>query len=93
MNVRNVNMKIYFKILYFVFFTLYVSTASFANIDSTSSYHIKIEGEINLGLPNYLSRVIQEANAKQAGAVILEINTPGGRVDAALQIRDAIFDA
>jgi len=86
-------MKIYFKILYFVFFTLYVSTASFANIDSTSSYHIKIEGEINLGLPNYLSRVIQEANAKQAGAVILEINTPGGRVDAALQIRDAIFDA
>ncbi|HEX9975504.1 MAG TPA: nodulation protein NfeD [bacterium] len=62
-------------------------------VDSTVSYYIKIEGEINLGLPNYLARIIKEANQQQAGAVILEINTPGGRVDAALQIRDAIFEA
>ncbi len=64
-----------------------------ADGDSTRSYYIKIEGEINLGLPNYLSRVIQQSNRERAGAVILEINTPGGRVDAALQIRDAIFKA
>lgn len=66
---------------------------SFATPDSTTSYYIKIEGEINLGLPNYLLRVIKEANQADAGAIILEINTPGGRVDAALQIRDAIFEA
>jgi membrane-bound serine protease (ClpP class) len=66
---------------------------SSANVDSSISYLIKVEGEINLGLPNYLSRIIEEANQQQAGAVILEINTPGGRVDAALQIRDAIFQA
>lgn len=71
------------------------SAQSFADgtADSTLSYYIKIEGEINLGLPNYLARIIKEANQKQAGAVVLEINTPGGRVDAALQIRDAIFEA
>ncbi|MDZ7331218.1 MAG: ATP-dependent Clp protease proteolytic subunit [candidate division KSB1 bacterium] len=61
--------------------------------DSAASYYVKIEGEINLGVPNYLSRVIQQANRERAGAVILEINTPGGRVDAALEIRDAIFGA
>ncbi len=64
-----------------------------AQVDSTSSYHIKIQGEINLGLPNYIARIVETANSENAGAVILEINTPGGRVDAALQIRDAIFSA
>jgi membrane-bound serine protease (ClpP class) len=81
------------KIAFLCLFILFLSIESSANVDSTSSYHIKIEGEINLGLPNYLSRIIKEANQQQAGAVILEINTPGGRVDAALQIRDAIFEA
>ncbi len=81
------------KIAFLCLFILFLSIESSANVDSTSSYHIKIEGEINLGLPNYLLRIIKEANQKQAAAVILEINTPGGRVDAALQIRDAIFEA
>lgn len=80
-------------IIFLDLFILLLPIESSANVDSTSSYHIKIEGEINLGLPNYLSRIIKEAEQHQAGAVILEINTPGGRVDAALQIRDAIFEA
>ena len=64
-----------------------------AEIDSTASYYIKIEGQINLGLPNYIQRIVQRANEQKAGGVVIEINTPGGRVDAALQIRDAIFEA
>lgn len=87
-------MKIHFKIISFILVALCIPITLLANVDSTSSsYHIKIEGQINLGLPNYLSRVIKEADEKNAGAVILEINTPGGRVDAALEIRDAIFSA
>ena len=86
-------MKTYFKITYLILFILFLQNISFADTDSTSSYYIKIEGQINLGLPNYIERIITMANEQQAGAVILEINTPGGRVDAALQIRDAIFDA
>jgi membrane-bound serine protease (ClpP class) len=86
-------MKFLIKIspLLFVFFLLPNITS--AEIDSTSSYHIKIEGEINLGLPNYIARIVEKANQEKIGAIILEINTPGGRVDAALQIRDAIFEA
>jgi membrane-bound serine protease (ClpP class) len=86
-------MRHYLKIIFICVLLCQLANESSAEVDSTLSYYIKIEGEINLGLPNYISRVIQQANQEQAGAVILEINTPGGRVDAALQIRDAIFEA
>ena len=86
-------MKNYLKIIFICTLMFGLAFESPAQVDSTLSYHMKIEGEINLGLPNYLSRIIKEANQKQTRVVILEINTPGGRVDAALQIRDAIFEA
>ncbi len=50
-----------------------------------------IDGEIDLGLSPYLSRVISEAEKENADAVIFKINTFGGRVDAATQIKDAIL--
>jgi membrane-bound serine protease (ClpP class) len=52
-----------------------------------------IEGIIDLGLAPYVQRVIREAHAAGADAVVLEINTFGGRVDAAVQIRDALLDS
>jgi len=86
-------MKTICKLFLFLFISLLLPNITFAEIDSTSSYHIKIEGEINLGLPNYIARIVEKANQEKVCAIILEINTPGGRVDAALQIRDAIFEA
>lgn len=58
-----------------------------------SVYVVQIQGEIDLGLAPYLRRVLDEAAKVDAQAVILEINTPGGRLDAVLQMRDAILDA
>ncbi|MFQ5829694.1 MAG: nodulation protein NfeD, partial [Candidatus Methylomirabilia bacterium] len=52
-----------------------------------------IEGMIDLGLAPFVRRVLEEATAAKAAAVILEINTFGGRVDAAVQIRDALLRA
>src|SRR5919106_1166439 len=52
-----------------------------------------VSGTIDLGLAPYTRRVLQEAEALGATAVILHINTPGGRVDAAIQMRDALLDA
>ena len=52
-----------------------------------------IEGIIDLGLAPYVQRVLDEATADGAAAVVLEINTFGGRVDAAVQIRDALLNA
>lgn len=52
-----------------------------------------IEGEIDLGLAPYVSRVISEAEENNADAIIFKINTFGGRVDAATQIKDAILSS
>lgn len=75
--------RILFPILFFLL-----------NINSLFSevYHIKIEGTIDLGLPPYIERVIKEAESAGAKAIILEINTFGGRVDAATQIKDILLN-
>jgi membrane-bound serine protease (ClpP class) len=56
-------------------------------------YVAPIEGVIDLGLAPFVARVLQEATAAGARAVILEINTFGGRVDAAVLIRDDLLEA
>lgn len=56
-------------------------------------YVAPIEGMIDLGLAPFVQRVLSEATQEGAAAVILEINTFGGRVDAAVLIRDALLNA
>ena len=46
---------------------------------------------IDLGLAPFLSRTIREAQEAGAAAVLLDINTFGGRVDAAVAMRDALL--
>jgi membrane-bound serine protease (ClpP class) len=52
---------------------------------------IEIEEIIDMGLSAFVERTIED-NA-DAAALILKINTPGGRIDAATKIRDAIMEA
>lgn len=56
-------------------------------------YVVPIGGIIDLGLAPFVQRVLREATDASAAAVILEINTFGGRVDAAVLIRDALLQA
>jgi membrane-bound serine protease (ClpP class) len=56
-------------------------------------YVIDISGDIDLGLPPYVSRIVNEAENEGADAIILRVNTFGGRVDAATQIKDAVMNA
>jgi len=60
---------------------------------SDNVYHIPIEGTIDLGLPPYIERSIKEAETNNAVSIIFTINTFGGRVDAATQIKDAILNS
>jgi membrane-bound serine protease (ClpP class) len=50
---------------------------------------VVIDGEIDLGLPPYIDRVLKDATKDDV--VILQINTFGGRIDAAVHIRDALL--
>lgn len=56
-------------------------------------YVVPIEGMIDLGLAPFLSRTIGQAKEAGAAAVLLDINTFGGRVDAAVAMRDALLNS
>lgn len=56
-------------------------------------YRIPIQGVIELGLAPFVERGLRRAAADGAAVVILDIETPGGRVDAAERIVDAVNDA
>ena len=62
-----------------------------SNLLSEVIYRVPIQGTIDLGLPPFIKRVLMEAETNKASAVIFDINTFGGRVDAATQIKDAIL--
>ena len=63
----------------------------FSVLYSDKVYRIPIEGTIDLGLPPFINRMLQEAKSMDADVVVFDINTFGGRVDAATQIKDAIL--
>ena len=52
---------------------------------------IAIDRTVELGLAAFVRRAI-ETNP-DAAAIVIEVNTLGGRVDAAIQIRDALLEA
>ena len=53
----------------------------------------EITGEIDPRMAPYISRVVSDAENNGAEAIIFRINTFGGRVDAATQIKDAIIES
>lgn len=60
--------------------------------DDEKVFILPIKGTIDSGLVKFLERGIAEARSKGAEAIILEINTPGGRIDSAVKISELIFD-
>ncbi|WP_130860214.1 NfeD family protein [Gracilibacillus phocaeensis] len=55
-------------------------------------YVIPIENEVERGLEAFIKRTTTEAEEANADHIILEINTPGGRVDAAENIGEILQD-
>ena len=50
---------------------------------------LPVKGTIDMGMSGFIERSLK--NNQNAAAVIFDINTPGGRIDAATRIRDAIM--
>ena len=68
-------------------------TSFLPKLSAQTVYLGNIEGEIDLGLAPYVRRIVDEAEKNSADAIIFRINTFGGRVDAATQIKDAILNS
>lgn len=56
-------------------------------------YHAHLSDVVDLGIGPFLERVLEDATAEGAAALIIEIDTPGGRVDAAVEIKDLLLRA
>ncbi|WP_353894349.1 NfeD family protein [Proteinivorax hydrogeniformans] len=56
-------------------------------------YVVTIEDTIDNALPRTLNRAFNEAEMKNADLIILELNTPGGYVRRAKEIRDLILNS
>lgn len=56
-------------------------------------YRIDISGMIDKGLVYYVQRTIDEAEAADAKAVLVEVNTFGGLVAEATEIKDILLDS
>ncbi len=56
-------------------------------------FRVPIQGVIELGLAPFVERSLREAAEAGASIVILDMDTPGGRVDAAERIADAVSDS
>ena len=60
--------------------------------DTSLVYVIDIRNEIGSGLSTYISDGIQAAEYAGADAIVFDVDTPGGRVDSAVNIIRAIQD-
>jgi membrane-bound serine protease (ClpP class) len=69
---------------------LAVAIADGASAQSGGVYRVTVSGTIEMGLAPYIERSIREAEAAGARAIVLELETPGGRIDAAQRIVKAI---
>jgi membrane-bound serine protease (ClpP class) len=54
---------------------------------------VPIQGTVDDGMAHLVQRAVAEANDTHAPAIVLDINSPGGLVDAGQSIRDALFSA
>ncbi|MBS4022757.1 MAG: nodulation protein NfeD [Dethiobacter sp.] len=67
-----------------------LAAAPAAASDNSPVYVIAIDGPVEKGLSSYLGRAFREAERNGAAAIIFELNTYGGMIDAAGDISDLI---
>jgi len=54
---------------------------------------VPIQGTVDDGMAHLVARAVDDANASHATGLVLDINTTGGLVSSAFEIRDALFRA
>lgn len=70
-----------------------VSAGTVRGQNADQVYVVSVSGVIDLGLAPYLERALNLAAEAEAVGVIIEIDTPGGRLDAVIQMRDSLLNA
>ena len=81
------------KFQYIWLFILFIAlSATIAEETKKNIYIIPIQDTIDLGIPSFVNRAIDIAESNNSELIIFDIDTFGGRVDAATQIKDSISE-
>ncbi len=79
--------------MFFVVITLILAaTAGPVSAAQKPVYVVELDGAVTAGFKNYLQRQVELALAEEAQLMVLVINTPGGLVDATLQINQLFLN-
>lgn len=70
-----------------------LSGLAVAHAQTKNVYVIEISEEVDKGLGPYVERVIAEADKNPGSIILLHVDTFGGEVAIATQIKDAVIDA
>ena len=73
-----------------IFILCVIFSITLADNHNTKVYVVPIQNTIDLGIPAFVNRAIDTAEKNDAKLIIFDIETFGGRVDAATQVKDAI---
>ncbi len=86
------NHPIFRSVLFFLTLGILLFQAQAARSDSDNQkvYVIPISGTVEPGMAAYVKRVLEDLKDKEDGIIVFKMDTFGGRVDAALDIVDAI---
>ena len=92
--VKIFNLKTISTLIAIILFSLFngVGSGYSANTDGKRVYYTLLKGTINKRLASNFEGVLKEAERAKADALILEIDTFGGRLDSAVKIKDKLID-
>ncbi len=80
-----------FLFTFAIILALFNSSQSIIKADTGNGvFVIKLEGTVEKGLSHYIKKGISEAKSNNVNHIVLEIDTLGGEVDAALEIADSL---
>ena len=80
------------KFQHICLFILFITLSNSIADEKKNIYIVPIQNTIDLGIPSFVNRAIDIAESNNSELIIFDIDTFGGRVDAATQIKDAISE-
>jgi membrane-bound serine protease (ClpP class) len=95
---KNIALRTLFLLALFVSFTYSKDSPTTPSTQSPSSspqkiFVVPVEGDVEPAMAEFISRALREASEYPDALIILEMDTFGGRVDAAFQIVDTLLNA
>jgi membrane-bound serine protease (ClpP class) len=93
MKLINIIKRIYFMVLLIAFLLIFTAPAVTVSAAQKPVYVVELDGAVTAGLNNYLQRQVELAQDAESQLFVLIMNTPGGLVDATLQINQLFLNA